>query len=150
MNFGLTRYLIDLAVFWHVVLEWCPKYWMHILRFEFSLVSKIQEWQFWRGCSTDLAPDNLVSLDISRWYPYILIDNETPLPLYSIHDIIEPFNGVFKTGEYYIDEYVIDKRLGKGSKLKLVSIANRWYAHWSQSLRCPPLMSNGVSKHVKH
>ena len=22
----LTRYLIDLADFWHVVLEWCPKY----------------------------------------------------------------------------------------------------------------------------
>ena len=36
-------------IFRHVVLEWCPKYWMHILRFEFSLVSKIQEWQFWRG-----------------------------------------------------------------------------------------------------
>ena len=26
VNFGLTRYLIDLADFWHVVLEWCPKY----------------------------------------------------------------------------------------------------------------------------
>ena len=25
-NFGLTRYLVDLAYFWHVVLEWCPKY----------------------------------------------------------------------------------------------------------------------------
>ena len=25
-NFGLTRYFIDLADFWHVVLEWCPKY----------------------------------------------------------------------------------------------------------------------------
>ena len=48
-NFGLTRYLIDLADFWHVVVEWCAKYWMHILRCEFSLVSKIQEWQFWRG-----------------------------------------------------------------------------------------------------
>ena len=30
-NFGLTRYPIDLANFWYVVLEWCPKYWMHIL-----------------------------------------------------------------------------------------------------------------------
>ena len=38
-----------LADFWHVILEWCPKYWMHILRFEFSLVSKIEEWRFWRG-----------------------------------------------------------------------------------------------------
>ena len=42
-NFGLTWYLIGVADFWHVVLEWCPKNWMHILRFEFSLVSKIQE-----------------------------------------------------------------------------------------------------------
>ena len=48
-NCRLTRYLIDSADFRHVVLKWCPKYWMHILRFEFSLVSKIQEWQFWRG-----------------------------------------------------------------------------------------------------
>ena len=39
-------------------------------------------------CSTDPAPDNLVSLDISKCYPSILIDNETPIPLYSIHDII--------------------------------------------------------------
>ena len=69
-------------------------------------------------CSTDPAPDNLVSLDISKCYLSILIDNETPIPLYSIHDIIEPFNGLFKTGQYYIDEYVIDKRLGKGVKIE--------------------------------
>ena len=46
------------------------------------------------------------------------MDNETPIPLYSILDIIEPLNGVFKTGEYYIDEYIIDKRLGKGVKIE--------------------------------
>ena len=69
-------------------------------------------------CSTDPAPDNLVSLDISKCYLSILIDNETPIPLYSIHDIIEPLNGLFKTGEYYIDEYVIEKRLGKGVKIE--------------------------------
>ena len=69
-------------------------------------------------CSTDPAPDNLVSLDISKCYPSILIDNESPIPLYTIHDIIEPFNGVFGVGEYYIDEYVIDKRLGKGVKIE--------------------------------
>ena len=69
-------------------------------------------------CSTDPAPDNLVSLDISKCYPSILIDNESPIPLYTIHDIIKPFDGVFKTGEYYIDEYVIEKRLGKGIKIE--------------------------------
>ena len=70
----------------------------------------------WR--STDPAPDNLVSLDISKCYPSILIHNETPIPLHSIHDVIKPFNGVFGVGEYYIDEYVIDKRLGKGIKIE--------------------------------
>ena len=71
--------------------------------------------QWW---STDPAPDNLVSLDISKCYPSILIHNETPIPLHSIHDVIKPFNGVFGVGEYYIDEYVIDKRLGKGIKIE--------------------------------
>ena len=69
-------------------------------------------------CSTDPVPDNLVSLDISKCYPSILIDNDQPIPLYTIHDIIKPFNGVFGVGEYYIDEYVIDKRLGKGIKIE--------------------------------
>ena len=68
-------------------------------------------------CSTDPVPDNLVSLDISKCYPSILIDNELPIPLYTIHDIIKP-DGVFKTGEYYIDEYVIEKQLGKGIKIE--------------------------------
>ena len=73
-------------------------------------------------CLTDPAPDNLVSLDISKCYPSKLIDNKSPIPLYTIHDIIKPFNGVFDgkdmTGEYYIDEYVINKRLGKGIKIE--------------------------------
>ena len=42
--------------------------------------------------------------------------NYQSLYIYTIHDIIKPFDGVFKTGEYYIDEYVINKRLGKGIK----------------------------------
>ena len=59
-----------------------------------------------------------MSLDISKCYPSILIDNESPIPLYTIHDIIKPFDGVLRIGEYYIDEYVIDKRLGKGIKIE--------------------------------
>ena len=59
-----------------------------------------------------------MSLDISKCYPSILIDNKTLITLYTIHDIIKPFDGVFDskdmTGEYCIDEYVIKKRLGKG------------------------------------
>ena len=59
-----------------------------------------------------------MSLDISKCYPSILIDYESPIPLYTIHDIIQPFDGVLRIGEYYIDEYVIDKRLGKGIKIE--------------------------------
>ena len=77
--------------------------------------------EHYNGQSTDPAPDNLVSLDISKCYPSILIDNESPIPLYTIHNIIKPFNRVFHskdmTGEYYIDEHVINKRLGKGIKI---------------------------------
>ena len=69
-------------------------------------------------CSTEPAPDNLVSLDISKCYPSILIDNKTLIPLYTIHDIIKPFDGVFRIGEYYIDEYVINKRIRKGIKIE--------------------------------
>ena len=72
-------------------------------------------------CSTELAPDNLTSLDIFKCYPSILIDNKTPIPLYTILDVIEPFHGVFDsknmTGEYYIHEYVFD-RMGKGIKIE--------------------------------
>lgn len=32
-------------------------------------------------CSTEPAPDNLVSLDISQCYPSILIDNKSLIPL---------------------------------------------------------------------
>ena len=50
-----------------------------------------------------------------------MIDNKTPIPLYTIHDIIEPFNGVFDSknmcGEYYIDKYVFD-RMGKGIEIE--------------------------------
>ena len=59
-----------------------------------------------------------MSLDILKCYPSILIDNESPIPLYTIHDIIKPFDGVFRKGEYYIHEYVTDKQLGNGIKIE--------------------------------
>lgn len=43
-------------------------------------------------CSTDPKPENLTSLDISKCYLSILIDNKEPIPLYTIHDIIQPFS----------------------------------------------------------
>ena len=91
-----------------------------------------------------------MSLDISKCYPSILIDNESPIPLYSIHDIIEPFNGVFKTGEYYIDEFVIGKQLGKGVKIEAGFYSEPLIRTLITKFKMPHLMSNGVFKHVKH
>lgn len=50
-------------------------------------------------CSNDPAPDNLTS---------VLIDNKVPIPIYTIHDVIQLIDwnrDVKTTGEYYIDEY---------------------------------------------
>lgn len=44
-----------------------------------------------RWSSTGPKPDNLVSVDISKCYPSILIDSQHQIPLYTIHDVIEPF-----------------------------------------------------------
>ena len=69
-------------------------------------------------CSTDPRPENLTSLDISKCYPSILIDNKHPIPLYTIHDNIRPFSERDLThnyGEYYIDVF---DRLGKGIKIE--------------------------------
>ena len=42
-------------------------------------------------CSTDDIPDNVVSIDISKSYPNILLNNNMPIPVYNIHNVIEPF-----------------------------------------------------------
>lgn len=72
-----------------------------------------------RWCSTGPKPDNLVSVNISKCYPAsILIDNQHQIPLYSIHDITEPFRVedlTRKIGELKIDEYVF-YRMGRGIK----------------------------------
>ena len=71
-------------------------------------------------CSTSEQPDNLVSLDISKCYLSILIDNKTPIPVYTIHNVIEPFTHRSQLkyyGEFYIDEYVI-QRFGANIKIE--------------------------------
>ena len=69
-------------------------------------------------CSTNPAPYDLTSLDISKCYPSMLIDNKQPIPVFNVHDIIEPFdpseyyktNGEFlKFGEYYINGFILQK-----------------------------------------
>ena len=72
----------------------------------------------WRSRSEQ--PDNLVSLDISKCYPSILIDNKTPIPVYTIHNVIEPFTHRSQLnyyGKFYIYEYVI-QRFGANIKIE--------------------------------
>ena len=71
-------------------------------------------------CSTDPQPENLVSLDICKCYPSILINNKEPIPLDTVHDVIKPFSEDdlrYNKGEYYIDEYVFDS-WAKGVKIE--------------------------------
>ena len=62
-------------------------------------------------CTTDNIPDDIVNIDISKCYPSILLNSNIPIPIYSIHDVIEPFNGCVtelrSTGEFYIDETIL-------------------------------------------
>ena len=53
-----------------------------------------------RWCSTGKQPLDLVSIDITKCYPSILINNTTPIPVYTIHDIIEPFDG-YVVAQFY-------------------------------------------------
>ena len=63
-------------------------------------------------CSTQDIPDDLVNIDICKWYPSVLLNNENAIPIYSIHDTIEKFKDfqdLGLTGEFYIDEYNLEK-----------------------------------------
>ena len=42
-------------------------------------------------CTAEEIPDDIISIDISKSYPNILLNNVSPIPIYSIHDVIEPF-----------------------------------------------------------
>lgn len=62
-------------------------------------------------CSTERQPEGLVNIDISKCYPIILLNNMKSTPVYTIHDVIEPFgcqNDLNQCGEFYIDETVIE------------------------------------------
>ena len=70
-------------------------------------------------CRTDDIPDDVVSIDIAKCYPSILFNNRHEIPIYSIHDVIEPFNcksDLNLCGEFYIDETVLDNY---GSPIKI-------------------------------
>ena len=63
-------------------------------------------------CTTDEdIPDDVVNIDISKCYPDVVLNNESDIPIYDIHNVIEPFKGkndLNQLGEFYIDETVLE------------------------------------------
>ena len=62
-------------------------------------------------CTTDDIPDDIVSIDIAKCYPSILLKNNHPIPLYTIHNVIEPFgckSDLRQCGEFYINETILN------------------------------------------
>ena len=74
-------------------------------------------------CSFDDKPEGLVNIDICKQFPSILIKNPYTVPIYTIHDNIEKFEGkqemdnyiglyypeLNQNGEFYIDTFTIKK-----------------------------------------
>lgn len=72
-------------------------------------------------CSFDDQPEGLVNIDICKQFPSILIQNGQTIPIYTIHDHIEKFEGkqemdndigiyypeLNNNGEFYINEFTI-------------------------------------------
>ena len=61
-------------------------------------------------CTTEDIPEDVINIDISKSYPSILLNNTRPIPVYSIHDVVEPFNcrsDLRQCGEFYIDETIL-------------------------------------------
>lgn len=72
-------------------------------------------------CSFDDLPEGLVNIDICKQFPGILIQNGQTIPIYTIHDTIQKFEGkqeisndtgiyypeLINNGEFYIDEFEI-------------------------------------------
>ena len=62
-------------------------------------------------CTTEDIPEDVISIDIAKCYPSILLNNNNEIPIYTIHDVIEPFDSkedLRKCGEFYIDETILD------------------------------------------
>ena len=70
-------------------------------------------------CTTNDIPHDVVNIDICKSYPNILLNNTQPIPVYTIHDVIEPFNcknNLKLCGEFYIDETILNNY---GTPLKI-------------------------------
>lgn len=55
------------------------------------------------GCDTqDMQDPRLVGIDISKSYAASALESEFPWPVFTPFDVVEPFDGAFKAGVYYV------------------------------------------------
>ena len=63
----------------------------------------------WRS-TDDILADDIVKIDICKAYLSVLLHNTTPMPIYSIHDKVEPFrckSDLSHCREFYLDTTTI-------------------------------------------
>ena len=77
-------------------------------------------------CLMDKPPEDIISTDISKCYPSILINNAWPIPMYLIHDTVEEFKcqiDLRHYGEFYIEERMLN------NYSLLIKIVAGFYSH---------------------
>ena len=90
-------------------------------------------------CSTDYLKEGIQNIYICKAYPSILLHNAMPIPIYSIHDKVEPFgckSDLDQCGEFYLDTTVIHNN---GTS---ITIEAGWYSanlvkHLANGLNMP-------------
>lgn len=90
-------------------------------------------------CSTEQQPEGLVNIDTGKCYPSILLNNMKPIPVYTIHDVNEPFkckNDLNPCGKFYIDETII-KNFGCPLKIKAGFYSSNLIWHLVNELHMP-------------
>ena len=73
-------------------------------------------------CTTGDIDEDAINIVVFKSYPNILLNNTQPIPVYSIHDVIEPFgckSDLNKCGEFYIDEVILNNY---GTDLKIEAV----------------------------
>ena len=90
-------------------------------------------------CTTEDIPDDVVNIDISKSYPSILLNNTSPVPIYTIHDVIEPFNcksDLRLCGEFYINETIL-KNYGSPLKIEAGFYSSNLISYLVENLNMP-------------
>ena len=101
-------------------------------------------------CTSEEVLEFVTSLDICKCYPSILINNTESIPLYTINDVVLPYdNNELVPGEYYIDEYEIP--MGDNDvRIEAGFYSRRTIKILIEKFNIPKHRSNGRYRHGRH